>query len=82
MPPSSIQKYGFRIRTRGGVVVDHLSIHGKDEAEARRKLCQMYNGCEILEIRSLPTALRGPFAAYSYEDVVDMIVAADGPGQI
>ena len=27
-------KYAFRIRTRLGLVVDNLTIHGKDELEA------------------------------------------------
>jgi hypothetical protein len=75
MAPCKTQKFRFRIRTRSGVLVDNLSIHGRDEIEARRKLLQMYNGCEILETRSLPTILRGASAVYSYEDVVDMIVA-------
>lgn len=74
MSPYTVQKYGFRIRTRSGVVVDNLSIYGKDEIEAKRKLCRMYNDCEILETRSLPTSLRAHHVAYSYEDVVDMIV--------
>jgi len=74
MSPRTILKYGFRIRTRSGVVVDNLAIYGKDEVDARRKLCQMYNDCEILESRSLSAPLGGRHAAYSYEDVVDLIV--------
>ena len=31
--PSTI-KYGFRIRTRHGLLVENLSIHGRDEVEA------------------------------------------------
>ena len=49
MPPVSIVKYDFRIRTRNGAVVDNLSIFGRDELEAERKLRQIYQGCEILE---------------------------------
>lgn len=75
MSPRTILKYGFRIRTRSGVIVENLSIYGKDEVEARRKLCQMYNDCEILESRSLSVSLGGRHAALSYEDVVDLIVA-------
>lgn len=41
-------KYGFRIRTRGGLIVDKLLIHGKDEGDAERKLRQMYQHCMIL----------------------------------
>ncbi len=69
---SSPAKYCFRIRTRNGAVVDNLSIYGKDEPEAGRKLRQIYLGCEILESRRLAaTSLRsGPL---TYEDVVDLI---------
>jgi len=42
-------KYGFRIRTRDGLLVDNLLIHGRDEIDAERKLRQMYQHCKILE---------------------------------
>ena len=45
----TITRYGFRIRTRSGLIVDNLLIHGKDEADAERKLRQMYQHCKILE---------------------------------
>lgn len=44
-----IVKYGFRIRTRGGLIVDKLLIHGRDEGDAERKLRQMYQHCRILQ---------------------------------
>lgn len=44
-----LTKYGFRIRTRVGLVVDKLMIHGRDHDEAQRKLRQIYRDCEILE---------------------------------
>jgi hypothetical protein len=44
-----ITKYGFRISTRGGLIVDKLLIHGKDESDAERKLRQMYRHCRILQ---------------------------------
>jgi hypothetical protein len=46
---SAIVKYGFRIRTRGGLIVDNLLIHGRDKIDAERKLRQMYRHCQILE---------------------------------
>ena len=49
MPFSAIMKYGFRIRTRSGLIVDKLLIHGKDEVDAVRKLRQMYQHCRILK---------------------------------
>jgi len=49
MSSSTIIKYGFRIRTRSGLIVDNLLIHGRDEIDAERKLRQMYQHCKILE---------------------------------
>ena len=55
-------RYGFRIRTRTGMQVDNLMIHGRDLAEAQRKLEQMYRHCEILETRTLPLTRRNDAA--------------------
>ena len=49
MASSAIIKYGFRIRTRTGLIVDKLLIHGRDEVDAERKLRQIYQHCKILE---------------------------------
>ncbi len=76
MQPSSLSaKYGFRIRTRSGAVVDNLSIFGRDEPDAERKLRQIYLGCEILESRrqAVYSPRNGPL---TYEDVVDLISGA------
>lgn len=72
MLPSMNMKYGFRIRTRGGSVVDNLLISGRDEPDAERKLRQIYRGCEIIEAKRLliQTPRNGPV---TYEDVVDLI---------
>ena len=72
MQTISSTKFGFRIRTRGGVTVDNLLIFGKNQAEAEGKLRQVYPGCEIVETRvQVDFALRnGPV---TYEDVIDLI---------
>lgn len=44
-----LTKYGFRIRTRVGLVINNLLIPGRDAGEAQRKLRQMYRDCEIIE---------------------------------
>jgi hypothetical protein len=75
MPPVSFVKYDFRIRTRNGAVVDNLSIFGRDELEAERKLRQIYQGCEILEAHRRQTALNGR-GSVSYEDVMDLLTAS------
>lgn len=64
-------KYGFRIRTRVGLVVDNLMIHGGDELEAQRKLRQMYQDCEILECVCHVGRARPQSA--SFEEVVGLI---------
>jgi hypothetical protein len=66
-----VPKFAFRIRTRSGSTVDNLSIHGRDEEDARRKLLQMYRDCEILECRPATAQLR-PVGS-SFEDVVDLM---------
>ena len=49
-------RYGFRIRTRQGLLLGRLVIHGRDAADAERKLRQMYQHCQILECAALPSA--------------------------
>jgi len=87
LPSLNTTKFGFRIRTRQGLVVEHLMIHGRDEADARgssarwRKLRQMYLHCEILE-RSVmqPAVMQPSFASAStgadgtsFEEIVALI---------
>jgi len=79
MQISSSPKYGFRIRTRSGVVVDNLSISGRDEPDAERKLRQIYHGCEILETRHV-IARSARMNPVNYEDIVDLI-AGDDPSE-
>lgn len=72
MKVPSFTKFGFRIRTRPGLVVDNLMIHAMDEFEAQRKLMQMYQGCEILEcVRH--TGVAGILNT-NYEHVLDRLV--------
>jgi hypothetical protein len=58
--PSSTTKYGFRIRTRDGLMIENLMIHGRDEADAQRKLMQMYRNCEVLACQALRPAASAP----------------------
>jgi hypothetical protein len=69
---SHTTKYGFRIRTRTGMQVDNLMIHGRDLDDARRKLEQMYRHCEVLETRTVPLVRRADYAA-SFEDVLALV---------
>lgn len=72
MRSTSFTKYAFRIRTRLGVVVDNLMIHGRDEFEAQKKLQQMYRGCEIIECICHRGGVRVPVG--SFEEVANLIV--------
>ena len=76
MQSTSITKYGFRIRTRDGVLVENLSIFGQNEAEACRKLRQIYNDCEIIESHCQQGLPNGRHGHLNYEDVVDLIISA------
>jgi DNA-nicking Smr family endonuclease len=69
----SFTKFGFRIRTRVGVVVDNLTIHGRDASEAQRKLRQMYRDCEILECVCVGQTGKGRIASANYEDVLGLL---------
>jgi len=51
-------KFGFRIRTRSGLPVDNLIVHARDQAEAERKITQMYMHCEIIECKQIATQPR------------------------
>ena len=75
---SDMRKYGFRIRTRGGSVVENLVIHGRDREEAERKLRQVYHHCTVLESKVLEDQAEGDF-----ESVIGLIAAEakkDEPG--
>ena len=83
MLTTSLIKYGFRIRTRHGLVVENLAIQARDEADAERKLRQMYRHCEVLDCTLLGpvgTAFATSVAMtlrradqMSFEDVVSLL---------
>ncbi|CAN5131417.1 hypothetical protein BH11PSE11_BH11PSE11_34270 [soil metagenome] len=41
-------KFDFSVHTRTGQKLDGIVIAGKDQADAERKLRQMYRDCEVL----------------------------------
>ncbi len=71
MRASAFTKYSFRIRTRDGLAVNNLMIHGRDEGEAQRKLRQIYRDCEITECICHHGAPHTPPA--NFEDVLSLI---------
>ena len=58
-PKPAVIKFGFRIKTRGGMIVDNLTVAARDRAEAERKVTQIYHHCEILECQELQQADQG-----------------------
>jgi hypothetical protein len=51
--PTPMIKFGFRIRTRSGLPVDNLVVHARDQAEAEKRISQMYLHCEILDCKQI-----------------------------
>lgn len=51
-------KYQFKIRTRRGMIVENVTIAGQDQPDAERKLFQMYQEAEVLEVVELELQTR------------------------
>ena len=79
-------KFGFVIKTRNGLTVDNLVIHGRDQADAERKLSQMYLHFEILERRVIQeaddtaTKETATKEKAEFEDIVTLIANQDKLG--
>ncbi len=71
MPAVEFTKFGFRIRTRAGSIVDNLVIAGRDEADATRKLQQMYRDCQIIECVAQKEDSR--MTGVTFEDIANLI---------
>jgi len=56
---TEMTKYGFRIRTRGGMTVDNLTVQARSREEAEARIRQIYQHCEILECSEIANAGRG-----------------------
>ena len=69
--PADMKKFGFRIRTRGGSLVDNLTIQGHDREEAERKLRQVYHHCVVLESKEIQES--APADASDFEGVISLI---------
>jgi hypothetical protein len=64
-------KYGFKIKTRNGSLVENLQVQARDQAEAEQKIRQIYHHCEILECQEITPTLRKE--GLDLEDVVALI---------
>lgn len=67
-------RYGFSIRTKSGQRVDSISIVAASQADAERRLRQMYLACEILECREQSVPRR--IDTLDVEGVIGLISAA------
>jgi hypothetical protein len=75
-PPKFLTRFSFRIRTRSGTPVENLLIQAADQAQAERRLQQMYPYCEIVECRELTAVPRDESA--SLDAIISMISRDDG----
>jgi len=66
-----VNKYGFRIRTRTGGMVENLQVQARDRAEAEIKIKQIYHHCEILECLEVSPTLKKE--GLDLEDVISLI---------
>lgn len=74
-----MNKYGFRIRTRTGMVVENLNVLARDRSEAEHKLKQVYHHCEILECQEVDPNLKGD--GLDLESMISLINKQDGSGK-
>jgi hypothetical protein len=69
-----MEKFDFSILTRDGQKIESIVIAGRDEAEAERKLRQMYRYCEIVSCNAKGAGDgKGQQQAMSVEDILSLI---------
>ena len=74
-----MNKYGFKIRTRGGMLVENLMVQARDRPEAENKIGQIYHHCEIVECKELAPATKGE--GLDLEDMISLIGRQEEPKQ-
>lgn len=65
-------KFDFSIQTRSGQKIESIVIAGRDQADAERKLFQMYRNCTIVHCTVKQPEER-TWQATSMEDILTMI---------
>ncbi len=63
-----MHKYEFSIRTRDGQLIERLTIGGRSQEEAERKLRQIYRYCEVVRCN-----VRRPGLDDSFDDLASLI---------
>jgi|OpeIllAssembly_1097287.scaffolds.fasta_scaffold494118_2 hypothetical protein len=72
-------KFGFKVKTRNGVVLDNLQVAARDRDEAERKIRQIYHSCEIIESAELRPTIRED--ALDLESMIALINRAGAAGR-
>ena len=70
-------KFGFKIKTRSGTVVDNLLFAARDRADAERKVTQIYHQCEILDCREQQQTVREE--GFDLESAINLINRESDP---
>ena len=70
-------KFGFKIKTRGGMIVENLTVAARDRTEAERKINQIYHRCEILECQELRPTVKED--GLDVEGAINLIGKEPGP---
>jgi hypothetical protein len=74
---AGMTKFGFRIRTRGGMVVENLVVQAGDRDTAENRIRQIYQHCEILECNALTPDSRGD--GVDLESMISLISKQEEP---
>jgi len=74
---TEMTKYGFRIRTRGGMTVDNLVVQARSREDAESRIRQIYQHCEILECNESAAGSRGE--GVDLEGLISLISKQDDP---
>lgn len=74
---TEMTKFGFRIKTRGGMVVENLVVQARDRAGAETRIRQIYQHCEILECNTLTPDSRGD--GVDLEGMISLISKQEEP---
>jgi hypothetical protein len=68
-------RYGFSIKTRSGQRVDNIMIMAGTQADAERRLRQMYHHCEILHCNAQTVPRR--VETLDVEEVISLISGSE-----
>jgi len=74
---ADMMKFGFRIRTRGGMVVENLMVQAPDREGAETRIRQIYQHCEILDCNTLAPDSRGD--GVDLESMISLISKQEDP---